>query len=65
MRSVVLGLGNLLNGDEGFGLAALQALQLDLGPQPELEFLDGLLATIEKRRKESLAVPARTVGVAR
>jgi hydrogenase maturation protease len=40
-RSVVLGLGNLLQRDEGFGLAALRALQIATGEQPGLEFIDG------------------------
>lgn len=38
---VVLGLGNLLNRDEGLGVQALKVLDAQLGPQPDLELLDG------------------------
>ena len=38
---VVLGLGNLLYGDEGFGIAALAALQQALGELPGVDFVDG------------------------
>jgi hydrogenase maturation protease len=40
-RHVVLGLGNLLQRDEGFGLAALKALQGAIGNPPGLELIDG------------------------
>ena len=40
-RQVVLGLGNTLNRDEGLGVHALQALQAKLGPQAQVEFVDG------------------------
>ncbi len=38
---IILGLGNLLNCDEGVGVHALQALEAGLGPQAGLEFVDG------------------------
>jgi hydrogenase maturation protease len=40
-RKVVLGLGNLLNRDEGLGVQALKALDARLGEQGEFELLDG------------------------
>jgi hydrogenase maturation protease len=40
-RKVVLGLGNLLNRDEGLGVQALKLLDAQLGEQPGLELLDG------------------------
>lgn len=40
-RKVVLGLGNLLNRDEGLGVQALKRLDAQLGEQPEVELLDG------------------------
>ena len=40
-RKVVLGLGNLLNRDEGLGVQALKRLDARLGEQPQLELLDG------------------------
>jgi hydrogenase maturation protease len=40
-RSVVLGLGNLLLRDEGFGIALLHHLEAELGPIPGVEFIDG------------------------
>ncbi|HMN61310.1 MAG TPA: HyaD/HybD family hydrogenase maturation endopeptidase [Anaerolinea sp.] len=40
-RKVVLGLGNLLNRDEGLGVQALKRLDARLGEQPEVELLDG------------------------
>jgi hydrogenase maturation protease len=40
-RSVVLGLGNLLLRDEGFGIALLHRLEAELGPIPGVEFIDG------------------------
>jgi hydrogenase maturation protease len=41
-RKVVLGLGNLLQRDEGFGIHALDALENSLNPLPEdIEFVDG------------------------
>jgi hydrogenase maturation protease len=42
MRKVVLGLGNLLNCDEGVGVYALQQLAArQASPPPEVEFVDG------------------------
>jgi hydrogenase maturation protease len=40
-RKVVLGLGNLLNRDEGLGVQALKLLDAQLGQQTALELLDG------------------------
>jgi len=40
-RKVVLGLGNLLNRDEGLGVQALKVLDAHLGFQTEVELLDG------------------------
>lgn len=40
-RKVVLGLGNLLNRDEGLGVQALKVLDARLGGQDEFELLDG------------------------
>ena len=40
-RKVVLGLGNLLNRDEGLGVQALKLLDAQLGEQSEVELLDG------------------------
>jgi len=40
-RKVVLGLGNLLNRDEGLGVQALKLLDARLGQQEEFELLDG------------------------
>jgi hydrogenase maturation protease len=40
-RKVVLGLGNLLNRDEGLGVHALKVLDAQLGDHPEVEILDG------------------------
>ena len=40
-RNVVMGLGNLLNTDEGVGIEALRQLEARLGEQPDLEFVDG------------------------
>ena len=40
-KSVVLGLGNLLYGDEGFGIHAMQMLHDHLGSTDGLEFVDG------------------------
>ena len=40
-RVVVLGLGNILNRDEGLGVSALGPLRLRLGPAPGIEVLDG------------------------
>ncbi len=41
-RKVVLGLGNILNGDEGLGIHALKALAKKLSPlSGEIEFVDG------------------------
>jgi hydrogenase maturation protease len=41
IRKVVLGLGNLLNSDEGLGVQALKLLDAQLGPQSKVELLDG------------------------
>jgi hydrogenase maturation protease len=41
MRKIVLGLGNLLNRDEGLGVQALKSLDSHLGPHPAFELLDG------------------------
>lgn len=40
-RRVVLGLGNLLNSDEGAGIHALRLLSAELGEQNDFELLDG------------------------
>jgi hydrogenase maturation protease len=40
-RRVVLGLGNILNKDEGLGVQALKLLDARLGEQSEFELLDG------------------------
>jgi hydrogenase maturation protease len=40
-RKVVLGLGNILNKDEGLGVQALKLLDAQLGEQSEFELLDG------------------------
>lgn len=40
-RKVVLGLGNLLNRDEGLGVQALKLLDAQLGDQSDFELLDG------------------------
>jgi hydrogenase maturation protease len=40
-RRVVLGLGNLLNRDEGIGVHALRALGDRLGPETSVELVDG------------------------
>jgi hydrogenase maturation protease len=40
-RKVVLGLGNLLNRDEGLGVQALKRLDAQLGARSGLECLDG------------------------
>ena len=40
-RKVVLGLGNILNRDEGLGIQALKLLDAQLGEHPEVELLDG------------------------
>lgn len=40
-RHLVLGLGNLLNRDEGLGVHALHALAERLGPDPGVELVDG------------------------
>lgn len=40
-RKVVLGLGNLLFGDEGFGIHALQYMQRGLEAQLAVEWVDG------------------------
>jgi len=40
-RKVVLGLGNLLNCDEGLGVQAVKRLDAQLGAQTDFELLDG------------------------
>lgn len=40
-RKIVLGLGNLLNKDEGLGVQAVERLRAHLGPLSEVELLDG------------------------
>ena len=40
-RRVVLGLGNLLNRDEGFGIHAVQVLQSCIDPEYPVECVDG------------------------
>jgi len=40
-RTIVLGLGNLLNRDEGLGVQCLEPLRRRLGPIDGLEILDG------------------------
>jgi hydrogenase maturation protease len=40
-RKVVLGLGNLLNRDEGLGVRALELLETRLGGKSDFELLDG------------------------
>jgi len=40
-RKIVLGLGNTLQTDEGLGVHALKALEEQLGPQGDLEYVDG------------------------
>ncbi len=40
-RKVILGLGNILNRDEGFGIHALQVLQEKVGLPPDVELVDG------------------------
>ena len=40
-RKMVLGLGNILNRDEGMGVHALRALEAQLGRQADVEFVDG------------------------
>lgn len=39
--TVVIGLGNPIMGDDGFGLAALDALRSRWAPKGEVEFVDG------------------------
>ena len=40
-RKMVLGLGNILNRDEGVGVHALRALEVHFGRQADVEFVDG------------------------
>ena len=40
-RDIVLGLGNILNHDEGVGVHALAALEAGLGPREGVELVDG------------------------
>lgn len=39
--TVVIGLGNPIMGDDGFGLAALDALRARWAPWPDVEYIDG------------------------
>lgn len=41
MTTLVLGIGNILLSDEGFGVHAMRALYQALGPQPGVDFVDG------------------------
>ena len=41
LRKMVLGLGNILNRDEGVGVHALRALEAQFGRQADVEFVDG------------------------
>lgn len=56
-RTVVLGLGNPIMGDDGLGLAALDALRARWSPEPGVELVDGgtwglaLLPVIEGARR--------------
>jgi hydrogenase maturation protease len=53
-RTVVIGLGNPIMGDDGLGLAALERLRTEYAIPPEIELVDGgtwgmnLLPTIEE-----------------
>ncbi len=55
-RKVLLGLGNLLNLDEGFGIHALRVLQEAIPASADVEFVDGgvlgmnLLPMVEESR---------------
>ena len=40
-RKVVLGIGNILNSDEGLGVQALQALDAEFRESADVEFIDG------------------------
>lgn len=40
-NAIILGIGNTLNRDEGFGVHAMNALKQHIGDRPGLEFLDG------------------------
>jgi hydrogenase maturation protease len=40
-RKVVLGIGNILTGDEGIGIHAVRRLEREYGPSAGVEFLDG------------------------
>jgi hydrogenase maturation protease len=52
-KITVLGIGNLLNSDEGVGVHAVRAMQAEAGRAPGVQFLDGgtlglnLLAPVE------------------
>lgn len=41
MKALVLGIGNILLGDEGAGVHAVRALQASQPPHPGVEFMDG------------------------
>jgi hydrogenase maturation protease len=53
-RRIVLGIGNILNRDEGVGVHALRELTSRFGPEPDVELVDGgvlglgLLAVVEE-----------------
>lgn len=40
-RRIALGVGNILNRDEGVGVHAVRALEAQLGPRPDVELVDG------------------------
>ena len=40
-RNIVLGLGNILNRDEGLGVHAVKVLETQIGGEAEVEFVDG------------------------
>jgi hydrogenase maturation protease len=41
MKILVLGIGNTLLADEGVGVVAMQALELQFGAREDMEFIDG------------------------
>ena len=40
-RTIVIGLGNPLMGDDGLGIAALERLRAEYGAFPDVEYVDG------------------------
>ena len=46
-KAVILGLGNLLLGDEGFGIHALKTIQAKLSVSDEVEYIDGGVMGLE------------------